>query len=870
MTKLFTFAIFCFTSVTLAAERPLLDGPNVWTGSAGGKSSLKIVEQNPLTVAVTVGGGSEGFPAVKLNLPAAEDWRGYTKLVCEVKLESDDPGPRDGGKEFAICLYDWGHRHDYLNGRSFVQQLFARMKVNAGDWQTATIDLRPTVRGQVAMLDIYLYDTPYNYPHDYKVSFRNMRLVGPDAEKAVFDGQSYPRQSLKGDAGKIVGTIQTEDGMKLALGTNGGVIGLQLGKQSLGNGSKQISGILLRDAKTNSPPVMAGGAIVQKENTFAQTAELPGKALKLQATYREEKERIIIDGYVESTNAEDRAVTVYIALPLSAGDWTGHQSLSRATKPFEEMQKLPQLEDGFCAEPLAVLADKTNDRGLALILDQKYPVVYRFIVNPREKLLYAAFDFALLNQDNHNGNSQRKAGFHLELVRTDPAWGYRSGLEKLYSIHAEHYTDRVGYGGGWECSRTRNKFSDEQNLVGAYRFDWSAAEIDQTRWEWNKKNGIKNLIYIEPDFLQFSMGDFDKPTVAETALRMKKLAENDETEWEKFLPLHYSKAFNCNPHSKAASQRPFLEKLITSIDASGMYDKSGRPILGLGNRPGWIGNSGFGAMIPANLAPGIPGGRGATILKHCLGELYDEFVENGWSRPDGFGLDCFMDVPDDYRRENFRYMTIPLSFDTETGQPMVPRGFGSIEWLKELHAKYADRQGLIMANAFGPMIFAAPYLDIFGIENTQVLHPDQTRVIAGPKRPVTFLTYNPPAQEVLDYHLIWGIYPGRNVDPAILATMTPVLDQLYQASWQPVTGATFQSDGVFVERFGKKTDKHVYLGLYNGEREGVTVKLTLDSKVLGPRKQAKIIYNGSEVVPIKNGELILPLEGKQTRIVQIE
>ncbi|MCL2117247.1 MAG: hypothetical protein FWH27_02350 [Planctomycetaceae bacterium] len=853
-----------------SAERPLLDGPGNWSGLAGGNSSIEVTSQNPLVATVTVGGGSEGFPLLKLNLPASEDWRGYTTIAFEIKLESDDPGPRDGGKEIAFCLYDWGLRHDYLDGNPCVQQLVTRYGVKSGDWHDASVDLRPSVRGRVAGLDIYLYDMPYNYPHTFKISFRNLRLVGPDGDQIVFDGESFPEQSLQGNAGNTVGSISTEDGLSLALGDGGGITQLQMGKQLFGSGENQVSGILLRDAKTDSPPVMVGGTIVQQDGTLHQSADLRGMNLKLAAIYRADKCRILIDGHVESTSADDRAVTVYVALPVTPGDWNWHQSLSRTTKPFEEMKKLPQLEDGFCPEPLAVLANVANDCGLALIMDQKFPVVYRFLVNPREKLVYAAFDFALLNQDNAQGISQRKADFHLELARTDPAWGFRSGLDKLYSLHPENFIDRVGYGGGWEYfGSAKNQLTEQENLASGCRFDWNADSDNPARWEWNHENGIKNLIYIEPDFLQFSMGDFAKPTRADTQTRLKKLTANDNAEWEKFLKLHYSRAFNCNPYPKSATQRPFLDDLMSSIAISGMYANDGQPILGIGYRPDWIGDSGFGAMIPANLAPGIPGGRGATTLEHCLGALYNEILTSGLSHPDGFGLDCFMAVPHDYRRENFRYMNTPLSFDFKSKAPLVPCGFGSIEWLKELRKRYADTNGLIMANAFGPMIFAAPYLDIFGIENTQVLFPDQIRIIAGPKRPVTFLSYHPPAREVLDYHLIWGIYPGRNTPPEILTQMVPVLDELYQAGWQPVTGARISPGHVHVERFGDHSDKYVYLAIYNPEHEKVTVTLSLDMERLGLRTQVETIYNGSEIFSINNKECVVNLDSKQTIIIKL-
>ncbi|GHT15382.1 hypothetical protein FACS1894170_12920 [Planctomycetales bacterium] len=437
-------------SASSAVEQPLLGHSFQWTGGAGGKSAIKVVSQNPLIAEVSVGGGAEGFPGLKLALPKEADWRRFGKICCEVKLESDDPGLKSGGKEFALCLYDNELRHQVLDGHPHVQQVFARLKVREGDWQEVVVDLTEAVRGKTAYFDIALYDMPYNYPHKYKVSFRHLRLVGGEPNQTVFDKVSYPARSLKGEAGNKIGTINTADGLAMALTQNGGILNVSTGGKSVGDGYRRISGILLRDAKTDSPPMMAGGIVQEENEGFRQIAELKELNLTLNAAYRAEKNRLLIDGRVDSTNNEDRAVTVYVAVPILDGPWHWHQSISRFLLPFAEMKAFPQFEDSLSRYPLAVLSDPKNNRGIGLILDQGQPVVYRFGINPREKLLYVAFDFALLNQENYQGKSQRGADFHLEIVRTDPAWGFRSGVEKLYALHPEHFVDRVGFGNKYQ------------------------------------------------------------------------------------------------------------------------------------------------------------------------------------------------------------------------------------------------------------------------------------------------------------------------------------------------------------------------------------------------------------------------------------
>ena len=860
-------------SIVFAVERSLVGEGIHWNGSAGGKSKVHVQTQFPLEVEVTVGGGQEGFPSVHWGPDKEEDWRLYDRIAFEVKLESEDAGIRDGGKKIAFCLYDNGHRHESIAGKPHRQQCFANPIIKEGEWQEMVVDMSSTVRSRVSGIDLYLYDMPYNYPHVYKFTFRKIRLIGDDPNQLRFDNIIYPGQKLKGKAGDSVGTLQTGDGLALTLSQDGGILDARTGERTVGNGKNQASGILIRNAKTTFPPIMAQGKIRKEGNVFHQTATIPEMNLNLQASYRSEEHRIIVEGRIESTNTEDRAITVYVALPISNGKWQWFENLNQSVFPFDEMKKVPFYEESDNIYPAAVLADRSSGRGLGFLLDQSRPMNFRFGVNPRERLFYTAFDFGLINEKKaDNGESMQAADFYLEIVRTDPEWGIRSAVEKLYAAHPENFVDRVGHGGGWEIDggRRNSKNTPDELIAGGYRFDWSAVENAPDLWEWNAKNQVRNLIYVEPDFLQFSVGDFPSPTPADVENRLDKLAAGDEEEWEKFLPLHYSKAAISNQYLKNRDLKDYLTILLKSLKASVMHAPKGEPVLGLGYRIGWIGDSGFGAMAPANLAPGIPGGRGTAIIDNYYDFLYNAVVDKGLTPPDGFCLDSFMEIPNDYRRENFRYMKTPISFDPETKQPMVPRGFGSVEWLDALRQRYADRNGLIMANCFGPMTFASTRLDILGIENTQFNDPQLYRVLAGPKKPLTFLPYDPPSKEILDYHLFWGIYPGRSVSVNILRPMIPVLDALYEASWQPVTGIQCHSEDVQIERFGVKNDAAVYVTVHNFFDDSKTVELLVDPKRCGERGKARMIYNGSETLPIENNRIKLALHGRETKVLLLE
>ncbi len=861
------------TSAVAATELALTGEDCRWEARASHGMPITLVRSGEtFVVDASPDGGEESFPHLRTGFREARDWRMFDRLCFEVRLRSDAPDIQANGKELAFCIYDNGLRHTALDGNPPVQQLFARARVKAGEeWQPIEVDLTGAVRGGVTGLDIHLYEAPYSYAHQYHFEFRKLRLEGKDPGLVVWDGVTMTPEEMTAAAGtpqETAAMVTLANGFTLAFGAGGGITGIRNGGESWSEVPAGFGGVWVRDAGNAALPFRHTGTPVADADGVTQTAEWPEAALAMTVHYRPEGDAIRVSGEIRSLNALDRAVGVYLALPLNpAADYDFYSSLSRSIKPFREMEKVPQFEAKVTDYPFTVAAAPAQRQALAIAVDQGKPCNYRLAVNPKLGILYAAADFALIDETDVDGRSMRGAAFDFLVYPADPAWGMRSAAERYYRHFPEYYADRVKSGGGWEIPWHANQSQQnpEETLAGGYRFVWGADELDAENWSWNAANGRLNLIYIEPEFFQFSMGDYASPTAAETLERMRKLSGGDAAEWEKFLPLHYSRAYNCNPHASNSDRREFLHGLIEAAFASGMYDRGGEPVLGLGNRVAWIGDSGFGAMIPCNLAPAIPAGRGEAAIAVALDPLIREIQGRGLPLPNGFGLDCFMDVPADYRRENFRYNRLPLTFDAQTRQPMVQRGFGSIEWLRELAARYRPDGMVVMANAFGPITFAAPDLDIFGIENTFVTDPEFLRTIAGPFKPTTYLPYEPQEKAKIEYHMFWGIYPGRNVTVDILGPMIPVLDRLYAAGWEPVTAAT--ADGVRLERFGRAADGEIFFTVHNPGATAAKAAIRPDHERLGGVGgwSAETVYPEQRPLPV----LELELAAGATAVIRI-
>lgn len=866
-----TFLFSVIYILSYSAEKPL--PTSGWIGYADGATTISVSNQNPLVAEVNIIGSQEAYPRLALNV-SGEDWRRYQKIVFDVMLESTSPCILDGGKDLAVVLIDQNYQYENTMGVEPINQLLPVPHISSGtSWQTVEVDLRKTSRKQISTIILYLYSKPFIFDHNYKISFRNIRLVGNDDGTLFFDGTDFLNQSMPSGSGSVYSTIETNDGLKLDITSEGGISRISLNNTPVGNGTGQASGIMLRDAKTNLPPVMPKGTITNVSDGIRQQATVTSLALTMDATYKNMGDKILVSGKVTSTNSEDRSVTVYIALPIVENtNWEFHKSLIHKTQPFADVAGVPQLED-ICTEyPVGVLSNNEINCGLALMIDQSKPIPYRLVVNPKQKLLYAAFDLALLNQDRFNGTSQKTADFHIEIVQTDPDWGFRSGLEKLYTIHADLYTDNIGFGGGWELyTRGQFNYTNEQNIAGGYRFDWSGADNDKNTWEQNVRNNFLNLLYTEPEYMQFSMGDYTAPTISETAERFNKLIGNDASEWETFMNLGYSKWYCGTIHAKSTPLRPFTDKILASAAVSVVHDREGNPVWNLGNRD-WIQDLKHGAMMPCNISPNIPNGRGTVMREIGMDALYDEYLANGWTAPNGFALDEFMMSPDDYRSENFKYMETPVSFDPVTKQPMVIRGFSSIEWIKKLHDDYAaqSRTLHLMANCKGDMTFVAPYLDIFGIENTYALNPDYYRVIAGKKRSITNVSYTPPPKKNIEYNMLWNIYVGRNVTYDILAPIVKIEDKLYTSGWEPVTGAIATPSNIRVERYGSMQSDTVYLVVHNMSTSSQNVDIAFDPDLIGKRTNAKLVYNGDEALAISaDNRVSFLIDDRETKVVML-
>ena len=812
-------------------------------------------------------GKSEAFPHISLQNTGPRDWRGFNRLLLKMRLISTDTGIRAGGEHVTVCLYDGNYRHENLPGDPPVQQVVGNFKLCTGGWQTLKLNLNGVARSNVLGIDVYVYEMPYAYPHMFEVQIAQAILTGPDADQICFDSHVFSANALHGESGRSVGTLKTADGLDLQIGSMGGVRRWLINGAAFGTGRRQPSGFMLRDAAADSPPIMVGGRVVAKGRRIVQEGVVKKLGLKLHAVYTVKGDMITVRGKVTNLRGGTRAVTVYFGIPVNLLNWRWDEGLEKPTHPFRYIHAIPSLEEVVTGYPVCALS--TTGAGLAMGIRLDQPTVYRFVINPHQHLLYIAFNFALLDGMRWNKKPLSSARFSFIIYRCNPQWGLRSALERYYHFFPQFFVNHVARGGGWDFpfGRAQAKQTSKQLLAGGYRFDWGVVRKDA---RWNHDHGALNLLYIEPEFLQLSMGDFQKPTYQEAMNFFMALIHGNNDAWAKFMKLPYTKGHCGHFWSKQYSGmelRSFLTALLKAARTSGMYSTNGKLILGIHTAP-WLDDNGVGAMIPCDLSPNIPDGLGKFDYYHCMLPNIRAFDYTMGFPADGFALDSFDSTPNDYCQAHFQYSKFPLSFNPRTDEPMIPATFSTVQWLKWLSPMCHKQHEILMTNIDDQNVtFSAPYIDIFANESPVVTRPVLLRVLAY-HRPITYLPYSNQPKAGVQYNLLWDDYPGRGIKLSVLAPMVPVLDKLYQAGWEPVTWAHSTYPAICIERYGH--GDICYLSLYNPTDNTVQAQINVDWSRLGiQRSSVRMIYPKKQYLSQHGNGFAITMQSRETTVVYL-
>ncbi|MEA3401820.1 MAG: hypothetical protein U9R79_11320 [Armatimonadota bacterium] len=258
-------------------------------------------------------------------------------------------------------------------------------------------------------------------------------------------------------------------------------------------GDGAASGIFWRDVAAGSD-FRQPRAGVQREGGDALLAARDEElGLELEARFSPRGDRIAVSGRVRDLRGEDRAISLYLAIPVDAvgGVWWDDQRASREIEPGMTYQNVTSCGAGPNAMasryPLACVT--TQEAGAVVAIPLDAPVIAELAYDAASRELYAAMHLGLAPEPERFPSS---AEFALEVYPVDPEWGFRDALRRYYALHPERFTKRSDREGIWM------PFTDVSTVQGWEDFGFAFHE-GNNNVAFDDEAGIYSFVYCEPN-----------------------------------------------------------------------------------------------------------------------------------------------------------------------------------------------------------------------------------------------------------------------------------------------------------------------------------------------------------------------------------
>jgi len=704
--------------------------------------------------------------------------------------------------------------------------------------------------------------------HGGRVWFDDLRLVELKSTEGAFwfDGQFVRLE--RGKSGEITRKfrITTEDELELTLGEDGRLNRVRCGERTIFEGNRPW--IYARDFAANSDFIAAVGKIQRdKEGKLIFTGEFPSLNLRIELEISGLKSHLRLDGRVKDLTEKDRAISLYVGLPIlkKGWRWWDYVRRSRKIEGKEEYSNVAYCGAGatgyISLYPIGCVEDGRS--GLVMGIPMDRPRLYRIACNGGSGEIYAAFDFGLVAESIRYPSS---ADFSLVIYRADPEWGFRSALKRYYDIFPQFFVKRVEREGIWM------PFTDISTVEGYEDFGFAFHE-GTNNIRFDDQIGVYSFRYTEP-----------------------------MTYWQRMpkeIPRTYEGAVEFLKRNMHSLDKR-LRDISRATELCGAYDRNGRYILRIRNAP-WC----DGAVFTLNPNPDIPEDDYHTLNKAHLNytpQMGDRLYSGENGQLDGEYLDSLEGWGGDknFRREHFKYVSIPLTFDPQSGRPIILQIFSTYEFTRYISEDIHRRGRLMMANAvpwrFG---FLGHLLDVMGTEvnwmRGEKLVPESDermsyrRAICYQKPYLLLMNtffdrFTSDKVEVyMKRCLFYGIFPSMfshnaaedpywrnpkwyNRDRNLFKKYIPLIRLIAQAGWEPVTGVRGDNPNVYIERFGDFEDKVFYLTLLNPTDEVQRTELSLPVRV----NEADELITGERLISSPTGTISLQIGSGEVRLIRLK
>jgi hypothetical protein len=788
----------------------------------------------PQGFVLAAGEGRNGSRGVRCEAKSDKEWAGASQtltlnrsnalpLVVRGWSRAEDiNGSPDSGCSLYVDIL-------YADGTPLWGQT-ANFRTATHDWQQREFMILPEKPVRTLTVHCLLRG------HTGKAWFDDIAVeeLRSGSETAVLQGVpvvSGDRSGFRKSSRSEATSVATQDGLSLEVRDNT-ISSLRVADRELAANSP--SGFLVRDVAANS------------DFYSFHDGHCADLGLNLHVEYRAAKDHILVRGRVSDTQHKDRAIMLVFALPLDAAGWEWGDDIrrSRFIQGKEELSNTVSVRCGSTGTlslyPLAPVYDTRT--GVAVALDLGQPAQYRVGYQAGTKQLFIAYDFGLVPEAT---NFPSAADFGFVIYRFDPRWGFRAALQKYMAIFPAYFQVRSQEQGLWM------PFTDISKVQGWQDFGFRYHEGNNNVL-WDDAHGILSFRYTEPMTWWMRMAA-NLPRTPTEALRVRD--------------------------QLAGAERGSDSQMARVSQAAAMWDESGQACLLFRNEP-WCN----GAVWSLNPNPALPtGGKPnkptGAVEENAATVHWNREIQQHLYGPDAKGdldgeyldsLEGYVTADLNFRREHFRYTSVPLTFASDTKQPALFKGLAVFEFTHWFCEQVQGLGKLTFANGV-PYRFTwlCPWLDVLGTE-TDWLQAGKYRpatdrqmslwrAMSGAKPYLLLMNtdYDQFNSEMVERYfqrsLFYGMFPGMfshnaadnpywqnpkwyNRDRELFKKYLPIIKRVAQAGWQPVPGAACDNAQIYIERFGPDPKRAIFITLFNDTASRQQGFLRLTPDVLKPEK----------------------------------
>jgi hypothetical protein len=710
--------------------------------------------------------------------------------------------------------------------------------------------------------------------------------------------------------------VRTEDGLALTFDDTGRVVEVSVGGKrlpariGLAGARPEAGGFWVTPVRepdgSVGERVPVRGRLERVGDAARLSAELVEPAVSVKALLKGGGPYIDVNVEFRATTDQDQAFTVEFVLPLAAEEgWLWEQDLetSLAIEPGKTYANLARLgtRNEIPVNQLPFSALAAGDVGLSLAVPMHSPRVFRTSFEPhgpeRPSGYVVAFDLGLTQTTS---KFPGRADVRFVIYRNDPGatprqGAFRSAAQRYYDFFPELYTKRVTNEGSW------GHFQKALTTVPGLVEDFAAAfcgtgdvTLKKEEYEAAKALDINvakhrepwawwHLVYYLPGYRTDDPSPWRDYFIA--------IPEGDDRPGqpalEEELALIGRQATAPLEVKDGNDQIPGpLSEVARAAKNCFILDADGNPVRINWHR--WT--QGWHSQWPLNVDPDIP----KPNRKDCA-RTYQFQNMATWSDPEayhvnGISWDSLTNWTgfrlEDYNRENFQYVDVPLTFSRKTGRVVAIKGFHDFEMADAWCAEVRAKGRFIRANTdLQPWLFCGQFIEVMGIERSADRVRDSeaalVRVLCY-RKPASY--YNNVGEAGMRRCLFYGVHPGglqvlnspEEAERArpLFKKYAPLIRTIALAGWQPITGAEDRSGTAKVERWGDPKDV-TYFTLRTVADAGGTVQLAVNLRALG-LGDAKVavteLVEGREVTSEKSGDYLLlsvPINASETLLLKL-